>query len=110
MGREKLAHETLGHEMLAHGTLRHGVLRQVLAKPYSASGLATRMRLRVASSGAQMASRSNSRASFGSGDFPCSPGCGQSLPHTMRSGAALTKACAIMVASGYDGAPSLLLA
>jgi hypothetical protein len=28
------------------------------------------------------------------------PGCGQSLPQTKRSGAALTNACAILVASG----------
>ena len=57
------------------------------------------MRLRVASSGAHAVSRSNSSASFGmllSGK----PGCGQSLPQTRRSGAALTKACAIVVASG----------
>ena len=46
------------------------------------------MRLRVASCGAHVASRSNSKASFGNVGLLCSPGCGQSLPHTIRSGAA----------------------
>ena len=39
---------------------------------------------------------------------PASVGCGQSLPHTSRSGAALTKACAIGVASGYAAGRLLL--
>ena len=45
----------------------------VLAKPYRFSGLSTRIRLRVASSGAHTASRSNSSPSSGSVPF-CSDG------------------------------------
>src|SRR5437763_9436305 len=73
--------------------------RQDLPKPYSVSGFCTRMRLRVASSGAHSVIKSNSSASSGL-LLLGKPGCGQSLPHTRRSGAALTNACAILVASG----------
>src|SRR3982750_3855824 len=55
--------------------------------PYSASGFETRLRWRVRSSGAQTASRSNNTASSG---MSVGVGCGQSLPHTRRSGAAFT--------------------
>ena|SRR5437016_3368658 len=53
--------------------------------PYNSAGLLTRIRLRIAASGAQSASRSNIAASSG---FEASPGCGQLVPHTNRSGAA----------------------
>ena len=51
-------------------------------------GLSTRMRWRIASSGAHTARRSNSRASSGRVLF-CSPGCGQSPAPYSRSGAGL---------------------
>src|SRR2546423_1854245 len=93
---ETAARDRVTHfRFLAVLTLRH----TGLPKPYSASGFCTRMRLRVASSEAHSVSRSNSSASFGL-LWLGKPGCGQSLPQTKRSGAALTKACAILVASG----------
>src|SRR5215212_1997607 len=73
--------------------------------PYSASGFETRMWWRVRSSGAQTASRSNNSASSG---LSVGVGCGQSLPHTRRSGAAFTNACATSVASAYVGGPTLV--
>src|SRR5271154_6477318 len=57
---------------------------------YNATGLATRMRLRTASSGAQSVKRSNRVASSGLASA-FSVGCGQSLPQTIRSGAAFTQ-------------------
>ena len=58
-------------------------------KPYSLAGLSTRIRSRIASSGAQSDSRSNRTASSGfSAGFEV--GCGQSVPHTSRSGASFT--------------------
>src|SRR5262249_56989543 len=69
---------------------------QDFMKPYNFSGFSTRIRWRVASFGAHSASRSNSTAS--SGVF-VSLGCGQLLPHTMRSGAACTYARPILFTS-----------
>src|SRR3954468_2600695 len=85
-------HET-GH---VWGISAIGSVQLDLAKPYSVSGLVTRTRWRVAASGAHSDKRSNSTASFG---FSFSVGCGQSLPHTIRSGAAFTKAWATLLTS-----------
>ena len=71
--------------------LRLGRMRRLgrthvpFANPYRVAGLSTRMRFRLASSGAHSASRSNNAASSG---LSFSVGCGQSLAHTMRWGAA----------------------
>lgn len=58
-------------------------------KPYSLAGLSTRMRFRTISSGAQSDSRSNRTASSGLASA-FEVGCGQSVPHTSRSGASFT--------------------
>ena len=58
------------------------------------------MRLRVASSGTHSSIRSSRSPSSGI-SRPSRLTCGQSDPHTMRSGACLTSACAIGVTDGY---------
>jgi len=54
-------------------------------KPYSIRGLSTRIRLRVASSGAHASSSPSKSLSSGSGSL--TPPCGQLLAQTTRSGA-----------------------
>ena len=78
-----------GEDSVEQNTLRRSETYDGFAKPYSAAGFCTRMRLRVFSSGTHFINRSNSTASSG---FFGSFGCGQLLPQTMRSGAALTYA------------------
>jgi hypothetical protein len=58
-----------------------------VAKPYKVAGFSTRMRWRVASLGAHWVSKSKRMASSG---VVGSLGCGQLLPHSIRSGAAWT--------------------
>src|SRR4029453_16847781 len=68
-------------------------------KSYSVAGFSTRIRWRIFSSGTQSLSRSNSTASSGTCPLACSLGCGQSLPHTHRSGAAFAYARATALES-----------
>jgi hypothetical protein len=82
------------HREFDHADLVRRASSNAYSKPYKAAGLSTRIVFRVVSSGANAASKSMRSPSLG-----VCPGeklfeCGQSLPQTMRSGAAAITALA----------------
>jgi hypothetical protein len=85
---------TLIDEVLSVNQSFHWSVIEV--NPNSVAGFSTRIFSRTDASGAQLASKSNNKASSG---FIFSVGCGQSLPHNERSGAASMYARASLLVS-----------